>query len=85
MSIRFRPIADQARTAREKGREGGRRGEEEKPGEYKVTFLNAVKGLDMARKYVCQLDFVDYLLQDAMTLKMNYTESLNLKNQNLIG
>jgi hypothetical protein len=30
VSVRFRPTADQARTAREKGRGGGRRGEEEK-------------------------------------------------------
>lgn len=43
MSVRFRPTADHARTAREKGREGGRRGEEKKAAEYKVTFLDAVK------------------------------------------
>jgi hypothetical protein len=59
-SVSHRPTADQARTAREKGREGGRRVEEKKVAEYTVTFLDAVKGLDMARKCVCQLDFVDY-------------------------
>lgn len=61
MSVRFRPTADQARTAREKGKEGGRR-EEKKTAEYNITFLDAVKGLDMARKCVCQLDFVGYFI-----------------------
>ena len=60
MSVRFWPTAEQARTAREKGREGGRRGEEEQEAaEYKVTLLDAVKGLDVATKCVCQLVIVD--------------------------
>jgi len=59
VSVRFRPPADQTRTAREKGREGGRRGEEEKAAEYKVTVLDAVKGLETVKKCVCQLDCVD--------------------------
>jgi hypothetical protein len=62
LSIRFWPTADQDRTASDKGMEGGRRGVEEEEAEYKVIFLDAVKGEDMARKFMCQLDMVDYLI-----------------------
>jgi nucleoid-associated protein YejK len=58
MSFKFRPTADQARTAIEKGKGRG----EKKAAEYKVTFLDVVKGLDMAKKCVCRLDFVDYFI-----------------------
>jgi len=83
VSVRFRPTADQARNAREKGREAVRRGEELKAAEYKVTFMDAVKGLDMDRKCVCQLDFMDNFITRC-NAENEIHRGLKLKNSNLL-
>ena len=49
-----------------------------------VTFLDAVKGLDMARKCMCQLDFVDYFITRSNDPKNELHRKLKFKKPKFI-
>ena len=55
-------VLDKQLTRPEEEMQEEEEGEEEEVAEDKVTFLDAGKGLEVARKYMCRFDTVDNII-----------------------